>query len=229
MVLDVHVLAIGSPKGGVGKSTLAGSLAVLAARVLKLRTLLVDADENRSSIDWLGDDPDVEVADGLQVDELRRLRRGHGYDLAVLDLPGARQGPLEAVLVGADGRPVPDLLLVPGLVDMIDLRPTIRVIERDVVPLGLPIMIVINKVPFEHLPLAGERKAEIRARGLTVADTVVRRYVAYPEAHEQGQTVLDTPGRHTNARKAEADLRQLGVEVYGRLGLDVRSLTRGSL
>ena len=228
-VLHVRILAVGSPKGGVGKSTLAGTLAALSARVLKLRTLLVDADENRTALDWLGDDPDVDVAAGLDSAELSRLRDAQGYDLAVIDLPGARAGAFEAVLVGSDGRPVPDLLLVPCLVDLIDLRPTIRVVEGEVAPLGLDTLLAFTRVPYDHLRLAGSRKTDLRTRGLIVADTLVQKFVAYPEALEEGKTVLDIPGRHHRARRAESDIRQLGVEVLGRLGLDVRPLSTGVL
>jgi chromosome partitioning protein len=222
----VLLLAVGSPKGGVGKTTLAGSLAALAARTLKLRTLLVDADENRSALDWLGDDPDITVAPGLDYDALRRLRDAPTtqYDIAVIDLPGARAGAFEAILTGSDGRPVVDLLLVPTLLEVMDLRPVIRVVEREVVPLRLPAMIVLSRVPAEHHRRARERKAELRARGLTVADTVIRRRVAFDEAVEAGETVIDIPGRHHRAREAEEDMRQLAVEVFGRLGLDVRPL-----
>lgn len=218
------LLAVGSPKGGVGKTTLAGNLAALAARVLKLRTLLVDADENRSALDWLGDDPDVEVAPGLDPDALRRLRAGHGYDVAVIDLPGARAGAFEAILTGSDGRPVADLLVVPTLLEVMDIRPVVRVVQREVVPLRLPHMLVLSRVPSEHMRRARQRKAELRALGLHVADTVIRRRVAFDEAVEAGETVMDIPGRHHRAREAEDDVRELGVEVFGRLGLDVRPL-----
>lgn len=223
----VLLLAVGSPKGGVGKTTLAGTLAVLAARILKLKTLLIDADENRSALDWLGDLPDLDVAPGLDYDALRRMRAASTspYDLAVLDLPGARAGAFEAILTGTDGRPVADLLLVPTLLDLMDIRPVLRVVESEVAPLRLPSMIVLTRVETYHQGLAAQRKAELRARGLTVADTPVRRYVAYAEAHEAGGTVLDEiGGRHSRARQAEADMRQLAVEVFARLGADVRSL-----
>lgn len=222
----VLVLAIGSPKGGVGKTTVAGSLAALAARVLKLRTLLVDADENRSALDWLGDDADIEVAPGLDYAALGRMRdaRTSPYDVAVIDLPGARAGAFEAILTGADGRPAVDLLVVPTLLEVMDIRPVIRVLEREVLPLRVPSMLVLSRVPAEHMRRARQRKAELRARGITVADAVVRRRVAFDEAVEVGTTVLDIPGRHHRAREAEEDMRQLGVEVFGRLGVDVRPL-----
>ena len=46
---------------------------------------------------------------------------------------------------------------------------------------------------------------------------------------EQRLYWLDIPGRHHRAREAEADIRELAVEVFGRLGLDVRPLAPGEL
>lgn len=60
----------------------------LAAKVLGLRVLLIDGDENRSSIDWVertGDTIPVDVAAG-SAEQIAALRGGRGYDLAVVDL-----------------------------------------------------------------------------------------------------------------------------------------------
>ena len=47
------VLAVRSPKSGVGKSSTAVTLAAIASRDLSLSVLVVDADENRSALDWI--------------------------------------------------------------------------------------------------------------------------------------------------------------------------------
>src|SRR4051812_19060598 len=99
----MKTLAVGSPKGGVGKSTSSVTIAAIAARDLGLRVLVVDADENRSALDLLTKADDaiaVDVAPGTNLNEVRRLRRGSGYDLVIVDLPGARAGAFAAVLGG---------------------------------------------------------------------------------------------------------------------------------
>ena len=67
-----------------------------------------------------------------------------------------------------------------------------------------------------------ERQAQLRTgSGLSVAATIVRRYTAVDEAVERSCTVLDIPGRHSNARRVEADYAALAAEVFGAMGLDV--------
>lgn len=220
-------LAIGSPKGGVGKTVTSVHLATIAAAVLGLRVLLVDGDENRSSLDWVtraGDASPLDVAPGTP-DEVRRLRRGSGYDLAVVDLPGAREGAFQAVLTGTGDGPVADYLLVPTGAEVMDLRPVVRVIRHEVIPLGLPYALVLCKVPTEALPRARERQARLHASsGLSVAATIVRRYTIVDEAVEKNLTVLDIPGGHSYARRVEDDYRALAAETFGAMGMDVAKL-----
>lgn len=225
----VRTLAIGSPKGGVGKTVTSVHLAVIAARVLGLRVLLVDGDENRSSADWAKHSPDslgIDVAEGTP-DEVRRLRRAAGYDLVVVDLPGAREGAFQAVLTGTGDGPVADYLLVPTLSEVMDLRPVVRVVRREIIPLGLPYAIVMCRVPVEAIPRARERQADLRAgSGLSVAATLIRRYTVVDEAVERGCTVLDIPGKHHYARRVEDDYRSLAAETFGALGFDTTGLRK---
>lgn len=226
----MRIVAIGGPKGGKGASTTAVTLAAIATRA-GLSVLLVDGDVNRSSTDMAeaaGDLLPVDVADGQNPGALRRLRELGGYDLAIVDLPGAREGAFEAVLQGA-GRPVADLLVVPSAPEAMDLRPTLRVIRGEIVPLGLPYLLVFTRVSTPALPRARERQAELRAAGLVVAETVIRRYAVYDEAVERGGTVLDLPGMHSYARLAEADYRALADEVFAAVDLQLRKPGRAVL
>lgn len=227
----MQILAVGSPKGGVGKTTTAVTVATMAARLLGLRVLLIDADQNRSALDWCAQAEEalvpLDVAEGLDHTALRRLRQGSGYDLAVVDLPGAREGAFEAILTGADAQPAVDALLVPTLPEVLDVRPVVRVIRREIIPLGLTYRLVFCRVPTEALGRARERQTELRdGTGLAVAETVIRRFVAYDEAAERSRTVLDVGGRHHYARRAEADYRALTIEVLSLLGVPTDGLVR---
>jgi chromosome partitioning protein len=222
----VRTLAIASPKGGVGKTAGAVHLSKIAA-TLGLRVLLIDCDENRSSWDWVsgGGDAmgDIDVTRAT-ADQIPALRRGSArYDLVVIDLPGAREGAMRAVLDG----PVADYLLVPTLAEVMDLRPVVRVVRREIIPLGLPYAVVFCKVPTAQIPVARERQAEVRTgSGVAVATTIVRQYSVVNEAVERSCTVMDIRGRHSAARRVEADYRALAVETFEPLGFDVASLRR---
>lgn len=226
----MRIVAVGGPKGGKGASTTTLHLAAIAARN-GLSVLLVDGDANRSSTDIAeaaGDLLPVDLADGQNPAALRRLRQLDGYDLVLVDLPGAREGAFEAILRG-DGRPVADLLVVPTAPEAMDLRPTLRVLRGEIVPMGLPHLVVFTRVSTPAVPRARERQEELRGLGLTVADSVIRRYAVYDEAAERGVTVLDIPGLHSYARLAEADYRALADEVFATVGLQVRKAGRAVL
>ena len=188
----MKVVAIGSPKGGVGKTTTAVTVAVILAK-LGLRGLLVDCDGNGWALEWCADAGEtipLDVSDGRDLAVLRRLRQSRGYDLAVVDLPGARAGAFQAVLTG-----------------------TTR--ERQERP---PHLVVLTRVDPVAMNRARDRRTELRdGYRLAVAETVIRDYVAYREALERSRTVLDVGGPLGYARRAERDYRALTAEVVALL------------
>jgi chromosome partitioning protein len=217
----MRILAVGGPKGGVGKSTTAVTVAHVAA-LDGAKVLVVDGDPNRTAADWIEQADEavpVDVAEGSDARSLARIRHVRGYDLAVIDLPGAREaGGLDALLRGPDG-PVVDLLVAPCGPELAELRPTVRVLRSEVIPLGVAHLLVFTRVLTASMPRAIERQGQMRAAGLTVARTIVRRYAIFDEALEAGQTVLGLPGAHSYARQAESDYRALAQEIMARLGM----------
>jgi chromosome partitioning protein len=92
MADDIRRLLISSPKGGVGKTTLARNLAVAAA-VKGARVMMADLDKQRSLSEWWSRRPDqlVEIdclaADITDAESVIDTVRG--YDLLVIDTPTA--------------------------------------------------------------------------------------------------------------------------------------------
>lgn len=109
-----NILIAGGIKGGIGKSTLAANLAVLAARAGR-EVLLVDADPQETTATWAAarGEQQGELAPvttvrivGKQIrEELRRL--GQKYDLVVVDA-GARDTTTQRAALS-----VADLVLLP--------------------------------------------------------------------------------------------------------------------
>ncbi len=100
--MTAKVIALANTKGGVGKSTVSGTLAHAFSTVpeLKRSVLLVDADEQRSITEWLDMNDDFSDSEGYEphpfdrvqlatprslTSELRKLR--NRYELIFIDCP----------------------------------------------------------------------------------------------------------------------------------------------
>lgn len=219
------VLGVGSPKGGVGKTQSAVTLAVLAASE-DYKVLLIDADDNRSAYNWsirAGDHMpfDVDVV-GDSARALSRLREFDEYDLIIIDLPGARTSEAWNVLLhGSDGSPVVDALLVPSAVRVMDLRPVVDVIKSVVIPAEIPYLMVGTFVKTEAMHLALQDLNEIATSGIAVARSVIRDLVVHAQAVGADRPVTAMPGgKRSTARRAESEYRLLAHELFkGLLGL----------
>ena len=225
MMQCMKILAVGSPKGGVGKTTITVNLAHLFASA-GAKTLVIDADENLSAADW------IERAGGaIPVDHdtvnrprhLRQLAEISGYDVLLIDLPGsARQGgEMRALLEGEHGRPVADLLLMPTECAEMDLRVVTRAIP-DILASGVQYRIVFSRVATAALPAADRVRADYRAAGYAIADTMIRRYQSHQDSVAAARPITAMGGgRHSQARQGEDDMRRLARESAALLSLDL--------
>lgn len=220
------VLAVSSPKGGVGKTQTAVTLAHLAAEQ-GYKVFLADADRNRSALDWAtrsGDRMKFDVEDLRGVDPrvLARLQDLPGYDVVIVDLPGAEESEAWSVLLhGADGRPVFDALVVPSGVRAMDLRPVARALAGPVAKAGVPYLLVGTLVKTPSVPQANTDLAELASSGISVARTIIRDLSVHADAVRENRPITDMPGgAHSTTRAAEREYRSLAREVFvGLLGL----------
>lgn len=224
MLYAVHmkILAVGSPKGGVGKSTITVNLAAVLAGA-GVKVLVIDADENRSAADWIDGSDDTIRVDLDTVDRARTLRQltgVQGYDVLVVDLPGARKGgELRALLTGEHGQPVADLLLIPTEPAEMDLRVVTRTLPE--ITAVVPYRIVFSRVAPQSVAAAGRLREELRAGGLLITDAIIRRYQAHQDSVALNRAIQDIGGRHSLARRAEQDMRDLAREIAAALQLAV--------
>lgn len=224
------VLAVGGPKGGVGKTTVAVNIAAYAARMLELRVFLADADANQSSYDAAmaaGDAMPFDVAPGLDHDRLVELHHSKRYDLVVVDLPGAREsGALAALLKGHERTAAVDALVLPTRPKLMDVRPFRRVLRDEITPIGVPVIVVLVRVDYRQTRQAQERRGEIESWGYRVAKTYTRQLDAHDDALERHMALMDLPrgGQRSSVRAAEREYRLLAAECLEFVGYDVSKL-----
>ncbi len=137
----MRILAVASQKGGVGKTTLAGHLAVQAERDGAGPVALVDADPQGSLAEWWNDrkaaTPVFAQTSILQLhDDIDRMRE-LGIALVVIDTPPAITSTIGKVIETAD------LVVIPTRPSPHDLRSvgkTVSLVEK----LEKPFVFVVN-------------------------------------------------------------------------------------
>jgi len=137
----MRVIAIASQKGGSGKTTLAGHLAVQAEKAGAGMVALIDADPQGSLADWWNEreaPTPVFVHTSQQrleqdVESVREL----GVDLLIIDTPPAITATISDVIR------VSDVVLIPTRPSPHDLRSVGRTVEL-VEALSKPLIFVVN-------------------------------------------------------------------------------------
>lgn len=203
------VIALVGNKGGAGKTTLCVNLA--AALAARGPTVILDADPQRSSLQWrdlaesVGAVPVVDAVDDVPA-AVRATRDGHAY--VVIDCPPS----VHAVQTG-QVLALCDLALIPVQPSPLDIWATVHIEEkvdeaRQVNP-GLRALLLINQLE-PRTRLSQLMRQALAELSLPVAETAIRRRVAYRSSILEGRTVMDI-GMH--GREAADEIGQLIEEV----------------
>ena len=116
----MHVLAFASQKGGSGKTTLAGHVAVQAERAGAGPVALIDTDPQASLADWwnerAAETPLFAQTVITQIDQDLDKMRAAGVELLVIDTPPAITSMIKTVVQ------VADLVVIPTRPSPHDLR-----------------------------------------------------------------------------------------------------------
>ena len=204
----MQVITIAMQKGGVGKSTLARSLAVAAARD-GLSVLMIDMDSQQSVSQWAerreGDMPVVVFSTENELP--KKLAQAKGVaDLVIIDTPPARSTEAPAAVE------VADLVLIPTTPDVEPLEQMPRTL-RLCRGFSRRVFAVVNMAnPTGPAEVAYTREV-IEAMGAKTAPVVLHRRKAHRDASASGQTVqeIDPNG------KAAAELESLWEWVRAEL------------
>jgi len=209
----VRVLAVASQKGGSGKTTLSGHLAVQAARAGAGPVVLVDIDPQASLSDWWNerksDQPAFASTTVARLATDLDALREQGFKLAVIDTPPSITLTVQNVVT------VSDLVIVPSRPSPHDLRAagaTVDLCERA----NKPLIFVIN---------AGTPKARITSEAAialsqhgTVAPITIHQRTEFASSMIDGRTVMEVnPGG-----RSAAEVEQLWSYIADRLDRNFR-------
>lgn len=191
----MRVLALASQKGGAGKTTLSGHLAVQAQRAGAGPVVLVDIDPQASLADWW-DEREAELPAFAQTTVTRlsadlALLRQQGFRLAVIDTPPAITMAIQSVIQ------VAELIVVPTRPSPHDLRAigaTIEMCERA----GKPLLFVINAAT-PKARITAEAAVALSQHG-TLAPVTLHQRTDYDASMIDGRTVMEVdPNGHSAA------------------------------
>lgn len=206
------VLAILNQKGGVGKTTLATSVAMRLSQLGK-RVLLIDADQQGSALDWKaarGEEPSFPVV-GIPRDTIHREigALSRDYDWVVID------GPPRVSTVAKSAIAASNMVVIPlqpspydvwAAKEIVDLIIEVRVLKAD-----LKAVFAVNR------KIVGTAIGRDVAEALTdypisVLRSAVCQRVGFAESAGSGRTVLETDPKGIAAE----EVRGLVTEILER-------------
>ncbi|MDB5733542.1 MAG: hypothetical protein JWN16_179 [Alphaproteobacteria bacterium] len=209
----MYTIVAASQKGGSGKTTLSGHLAVEASRAGAGEIALIDTDPQGSLAHWWNarqaPAPHFVKAGILELDEaLANLARA-GIKIAVIDTPPAITQSISRVVAYAD------LVIVPTRPSPHDLRAvgaTVDIAERH----GKPLIFVVNAAT-ARARITGESAVALSQHG-TVAPVTIHHRVDFAASMIDGRTVGEVVPGCASAK----EISDLWVYVQERLSRIVR-------
>lgn len=209
----MRVLALASQKGGSGKTTLSGHLAVQAQRAGAGPVVLIDIDPQGSLADWWNE-REAEMPAFAQttvarlVTDLEMLRQ-KGFKLAVIDTPPAITVAIQSVLS------VAELVVIPTRPSPHDLRAagaTVELCERA----GKPLIFVVNAAT-PRAKITYEAAVALSQHG-TVAPVTLHHRTDFAASMIDGRTVMEIEPDGKSAQ----EIQELWTYIADRLEKNFR-------
>lgn len=209
----MRVLALASQKGGSGKTTLSGHLAVQAQRAGFGPVVLIDIDPQGSLTEWWNErEADFPALAATTVarlaSDLVQLRQ-QGFRLAVIDTPPAITQAIASVIQ------VAELVVVPTRPSPHDLRAvgaTVELCDRA----GKPLIFVVNAAT-PKARITSEAAVALSQHG-TVAPVMLHHRTDFAASMIDGRTVMEVDP----AGKSAQEVEQLWTYVSERLEKNFR-------
>lgn len=195
----MRVVAFASQKGGSGKTTLSGHIAVAAERAGAGPVVMMDIDPQGSLADWWNERDSATPA--FAQTSINRLAsdledlRSRGFRLAVIDTPPAITVAIQSVVS------VADLVVIPTRPSPHDLRAagaTVDLVERT----GKPLVFVVNAAT-PRARISYDAAVALSQHG-TVAPVMVHQRTDFASSMIDGRTVMETDPNGKSAKEIEA-------------------------
>ncbi|HXC54900.1 MAG TPA: ParA family protein [Rhizomicrobium sp.] len=204
----MHVLVLASQKGGSGKTTLSGHLAVEADNAGIGPVALIDTDPQGSLSHWWNAresaSPHFAKVGLLELGAALAQLKASGIRLAVIDTPPAITASISQVVAHAD------LVAVPTRPSPHDLRAvgaTVDIAERH----GKPVIFIVNGAT-PRARITGEAAIALSQHG-TVAPVTLHHRVDFAASMVDGRTVGEVLAKSQSAK----EVRDLWLYIQDRL------------
>ncbi|MBE9067482.1 ParA family protein [Leptolyngbya cf. ectocarpi LEGE 11479] len=194
------IITVASFKGGVGKTTTAIHLAAFFQG--RGRTLLIDADPNRSALGWAG-------RGGLPfavVDPWQAETQSEAYEHIIIDTQARPTTEDLAALANTC-----DLLVLPTMPDILSLDALVLTIEYLKSIQTHQYRILITAIPPKPNRAGGEVKKLLQEAGIPIFESGIGRLVAFQKAAMQGVPVYDI--KDPRAERGWQDYKTVGNEM----------------
>jgi chromosome partitioning protein len=209
----MRVLGLLSRKGGVGKTTLAIHLAVLAQQAGR-RTLLIDLDPQRSASGWwrvrAADTPLMLETTPERLGEMLGAAKAEGIELAVIDTRPSVEA--DAAQVAA----LSDLILVPTRPGILDLRAILDTLDT-VKGTTRRSVVVLNACPAPRgageATDTGDARRGLAAFGVPVASVSIVNRSRFSTALREGLTACEAEPDGKAAKEMHALWRAVDKEL----------------
>src|SRR6476659_3363205 len=202
------VVAVASQKGGSGKTTLSGHLAVEAERMGAGPVALIDTDPQGSLAQWWNaraqETPHFVKVGLLDLDEALAHLAKTGFKLAIIDTPPAIADQISHAVAHAD------LVVVPTRPSPHDLRAvgaTVDIAERH----GKPLIFVVNGAT-ARARITGEAAVALSQHGM-VAPVTIHHRVDFAASMVDGRTVGEAVPKSASSK----EIADLWVYLQDRL------------
>lgn len=204
----LRTVVLASQKGGSGKTTLSGHLAVEAERSGAGPVVLIDTDPQGSLSHWWNarksETPAFVKVGSMELEEMLSQLSDAGVKLAIVDTPPAIIGAISNVVACAD------LVIVPTRPSPHDLRAvgaTVDIAEQ----FRKPLIFVVNDAT-QRARITGETAVALSQHG-TVAPTTIHHRIDFAASMVDGRTVGEVDERS----KSSQEVRALWTYIADRL------------